>query len=124
MQEFASELLANSHIPNPTADKARTVQLIRAAIDAEREGELIKTFPHPRTGEPIPYADERVLTVPELTGGMKEAGFDIGEVEVFVPGQSSPPDWLWRLLVRPLNHFLPLSRKIGNEFCAAGVKPA
>ena len=70
----------------------------REAIESEREGDLIKTWPHPRTGEPIPYADERILTIPQLTAGMREAGFRIGEVEVFVPGQSSPPEWLWRIL--------------------------
>ena len=106
-------------ITDPNAEN----KSIRASVDAQRQGELIKTFPHPRTGKPIPYADERILTVPELTAGMRKAGFEIGEVEVFVPGQSALPGWLWRLTVRPLNHFLPLSRRIGNEYCAAGVKP-
>lgn len=106
-------------VTDPNAEKTST----RESIDAEREGELIKTWPHPRTGEPIPYADERILTVPQLMAGMQAAGFDAGEVEVFVPGQSTPPRWLWRMIFRPLNHFLPLSRRIGGEFCAAGVKP-
>ncbi|MBN2171678.1 MAG: class I SAM-dependent methyltransferase [Candidatus Krumholzibacteriota bacterium] len=106
-------------VTDPNAERPRT----RAQVEALREGPLIKTFPHPHTGEPIPYADERILTIPELTAGMREAGFRIGEAVGFVPGQSSTPLWLWRFLVQPLNHCLPLARRFGNEFCVAGIKP-
>lgn len=106
-------------VTDPNLEEPRT----RAKIDAVREGPLIKTFPHPRTGEPIPYADERLLSIPELAAGVREAGFRMGEVEIFLPGQSTAPQWLWRAVIRPLDRFLPLSRRLGNEFCAAAVKP-
>jgi hypothetical protein len=106
-------------VTDPNAEKGST----RESIDSKRVGDLIKTFPHPRTGEPIAYADERILTIPELTGGMAEAGFDIGEVEIYMAGTSSPPRWFWKAFSRPLNRCLPLSRRLGSEFCAAGIKP-
>jgi len=106
-------------ITDPNAGRPKT----RAVVDALREGPLIKTFPHPRTGKPIAYADERILSIPELTGGLREAGYRIGETVGFIPGQTSTPQWLWRSLIRPLSHCQILARRFGGEYCVAAIKP-
>jgi SAM-dependent methyltransferase len=105
-------------VSDPNAENARK----RRSVEATRHGPLISTFPHPRTGERIPYADERILTIPELVAGVRAAGFAVGEIECFLPGQSSTPGWFWRGVMRPLNHFLPLARRLGDEYCVAAVK--
>ena len=106
-------------ITDPNAENARK----RRWVEARRHGPVITTFPHPRTGEPIPYADERILVIPELLADLQAHGFVIGEVECYLPGQSSTPSWLWRAALRPLNHVLPLTRKLGDEYCVAAQRP-
>jgi SAM-dependent methyltransferase len=106
-------------ITDPNAENTRK----RRWVEARRHGPVITTFPHPRTGEPIPYADERILTIPQIVSDLESHGFDVCELECYLPGQSSTPDWFWRAVMRPLNHWTPLTRKLGDEYIVAAVKP-
>ncbi len=107
-------------ITDPNAGNLRK----RRWVEARRHGPVITTFPHPRTGVPIPYADERILTIPQIKGDLVQHGFRIAELECYLPGQSSTPLWFWKAVMRPLNHCLLLTRRLGDEFIVAAVKPA
>ncbi len=107
-------------ITDPNAGNARK----RRWVEARRHGPVITTFPHPRTGVPIPYADERILTIAEIQRDLRAHGYRIDELECYLPGQSSTPFWFWKAVMRPLNHCQLLTRWLGDEYIVAAVRPA
>jgi SAM-dependent methyltransferase len=107
-------------ISDPNAGNLRK----RRSVEARRHGPVITTFPHPRTGVPIPYADERILTIAQIREDLVQHGFRVAELECYLPGQSSTPLWFWKAVMRPLNHCQPLTLRLGDEYIVAAVKPA
>jgi SAM-dependent methyltransferase len=76
----------------------------------------------PETGEPVPYAVERIYSVPAICRLLRRAGFAISHRECFTGSTRISNDAVYDNLIAPLNRAPVLSAVLGQRYVVAGIK--